>query len=75
MEPVTAAAAISAGASLLSGLFGVLSGAEAQRRQLAGQVETEKFKMGQQAAQLEQAGKQKAFEDLIGAYRSTLMGK
>lgn len=71
MEPISAG--ILVGGQLLGGLFGALSQAEAQKRALKQQTQTNMFQMAQQNIQAENEAKQKSLGDLIAAYRSGLM--
>lgn len=71
MEPISAG--ILVGGQMLGNLFGILSQAEAQRRALKQQTETNMFQMGQQNIQAKNEAEQKSLGDLIAAYRSGLI--
>lgn len=74
MDPVTMGAAIMAATSLIGGLLGQRSAAQAQKQAAIQQAGASQFGMEQQARQQAQAQQQATLGNLIESYRSALIG-
>lgn len=73
MDPIIGGAAIQAGGGLIGGLLQAQAAKKQKAQELAFQGQQQAFETQKQGIQMQQEGNQRAFSDLMNAYKAALV--